>query len=41
MHLNQVNFREGFVIPGFLDVKYGYNVLVIKVPQKLHLSQRS
>ncbi len=36
-HLDEINFGEGLVAAGFLDIQDGYNVLVVEVSQKLHL----
>ena len=39
--LNEIDLSEGIVVPRLLDVEYGDDVLVVEVPEKLHLSQSS
>lgn len=40
-YLNEVDFVESLVVAGFLNVENRDDVLVIEIPQKLHLSQGS
>ena len=37
-HLNQIDLGEGLVVSWLLDVEDGDDVLVVEVPQQLHLS---
>ena len=38
-YLDQIDLGESLVIPRLLDVENGDDVLVVEVPQELHLSQ--
>lgn len=40
-YLNQIHLVESFVAAGLLDIENGNDVLVVEVPQKLHLTQSS
>jgi len=40
-YLNEIDLIEAVVAAGFLDIKDGYDVLVVEVPQQLHLSKSS
>jgi hypothetical protein len=37
--LNEVHFLEGLVVPGFLDIQDGNDVLVVEVAEELHLTE--
>lgn len=37
--LNQIHLGESLVVAGLLDVEDGYDVLVVEVPQELHLTE--
>jgi hypothetical protein len=37
-YLDEVDFGEAFIAPGFLNVKNGNYVLMIEVSEQLHLS---
>ena len=39
MYLNQIHLGEGLVVAGLLDVEDGDDVLVVEVPQELHLTE--
>ena len=40
-HLNEIDLCESLIVARLLDIKNGDDVLMIKVPQKLHLSKCS
>lgn len=40
-YLDEIDFGESIIAAGFLDIKDGYNVLVVEVSQQLHLTQGS
>lgn len=39
--LDKIHLRKRFVVAGLLDVKNADDVLMVKVPEKLHLAKRS
>jgi hypothetical protein len=39
LYLNEIDFGEGLVVARLLDVQDGNDILMVKVPKKLHLSQ--
>jgi hypothetical protein len=40
-YLDEIDFGEGLIAAGFLDVEDRYNVLMVEVSQQLHLTQGS
>ena len=40
-YLDEIDFCEGLIAAGFLDVEDRYNVLMVEVSQQLHLTQGS
>ena len=40
-YLDEIDFCEGLIAAGFLDIEDGYDVLVVEISQQLHLTQCS
>lgn len=39
--MDEIDFREGLIISGFLNIEDGNDVLVVEVPEELHFSEGS
>jgi hypothetical protein len=40
-YLDEIDFGEGLIAAGFLNIEDGYDVLMVEVSQQLHLTQGS